>query len=93
MTHAIIKCSIEAGKFAANPIRQMVRRGEQLGAIATDPLEFRCSDCRLRWEADTFTDVRTVVCSNCYSDKVRMTAIRIEVRDDWKLEDWRRPRK
>ena len=88
MTTAIIKCSIQAGKFSKNPIRQMVKRGEQLGAVATDPWEFRCSDCRLRWEVSPMTDIRTVVCSNCYSDKVRLTAIRIEVLDDWNLSDW-----
>ena len=83
MKTAIIKCSIEAGKFAENPIRQMIRRGDKLGAVNTDPHEFRCVECRLRWEADGWCDLRTVVCSNCYSDKVRLAAIRIEVPDDW----------
>ena len=46
-----------------------------------EPYRFRCHRCGQVWSAaDMFSgfDVAKVTCSNCYSDNVSMTAIKIQ---------------
>lgn len=49
------------------------------------PWEFCCQGCKLRWGGryiEVGVDLDKVSCSNCYSDNVRLTQIKIEVLED-----------
>lgn len=55
---------------------------EQFHADDVRPSEFKCLRCGLEWEADPLTDFRTVTCSNCYSERVILTIVRLS------FENW-----
>lgn len=78
----VVPCNIAIGKHNPGSYREMLTFADKKGSVNTLPLEFRCSDCGVRWQASSETiDVRMVSCSNCYSDHVRLTAIKISVPD------------
>jgi hypothetical protein len=55
---------------------------ERFCADAVDPWAFRCARCGLEWSDPPYLDYRDVTCSNCYSDRVVITIVRLG------FEDW-----
>lgn len=45
-----------------------------------DPWVFQCRSCGCKWDATDFAgqNFETVACSNCYSEKVSITQVRLE---------------
>jgi DNA-directed RNA polymerase subunit RPC12/RpoP len=44
---------------------------------AIDPMEYECARCGCAWDDAVLTDYRKVVCSNCYSERVLLVAVRL----------------
>ena len=81
---------IRKGKFVYRPIpwvavarAQIVinQISEEPAVFMVYPNMFRCRRCRAYWAADTplSTDVKDVTCSNCYSDQVFMSSVKIQL--------------
>lgn len=47
-----------------------------------DVRAFRCLRCGLSWEAELCVEWRTTTCSNCYSERVVITLLRLSF-DNW----------
>ncbi len=84
MTTRIMQCSIAVGCKSRNPRAKIDKLTKDSGAFLVSPWGFLCIDCQTEW-GDTAisvsTDIRTVSCSNCYSDRVVLTAVRLTIPD------------
>lgn len=76
-----IRCRIRIGKNARAPLKQMRRAADKKhpGWFGIDPETVRCGDCGCKWDTSSLAQVETVSCSNCYSDNVWLTALRVEM--------------
>jgi DNA-directed RNA polymerase subunit RPC12/RpoP len=61
-------------KSAPNMLREM---SEHFYADAVDPLEYKCLRCGLQWDDSPLRSYRDVTCSNCYSERVVITMVRL----------------
>ena len=60
-------------KSARDRLRKI---GEHFHSDLVDPAEVKCLRCHTEW--DNFcAGYRTITCSNCYSDRVIITAVRL----------------
>lgn len=50
---------------------------EMYTADGIDPLACKCLRCSCEWDDVLLRDYRTMSCSNCYSDRVIITAVRL----------------
>ena len=50
---------------------------ERFTADAVDPSEYKCLRCHCEWEQPAGYEWRTVTCSNCYSERVVITIVRL----------------
>lgn len=55
---------------------------ERYHADGCDPLEYKCLRCHDEWDDSPLRDYREVVCSNCYSERVILTMVRLD------FENW-----
>lgn len=86
MTEHVIACYIKVGKEAKEPIARMMRVGNDHGSVNTRPEWFKCHDCKIKWSARyAQIDLRTISCSNCYSDNIRLLRLRINVPEPHEL--------
>lgn len=93
MTTKVIKCRIAVGKNAYLPQARVNALTNKLGSVNDTPWGFRCGTCKQEFggtEVSVGLDLRTVSCSNCYSDDMYLIAIRISVPEDWELHGGRR---
>jgi transcription elongation factor Elf1 len=77
-----VDTNIRVGIYAKRPTRNMVATAKRHNYNAVYPWRFRCSFCGQEWEGCEISvgvDLANVSCSNCYSDAVRLTQIKIEV--------------
>ncbi len=87
MTTRIMKCTIHVGKKA---MAYVWRSARDTGAWGIDPWGFKCCDCGIEWggiEISSTTRFSDVSCSNCYSDKVLLTAVRLDIPGAEDFED------
>ena len=61
-------------KSASQRLRELA---ERFTADAVDPLEYKCLRCHCEWPREACYDWRTAVCSNCYSERVIITVVRL----------------
>jgi DNA-directed RNA polymerase subunit RPC12/RpoP len=61
-------------KTAHSRLREL---SERYCADACDPMEYKCLRCHCEWDDSLLRDYREVVCSNCYSDRVILTMVRL----------------
>lgn len=78
VTRKLARVKIPIGKNAQEPIRRMVRYMNRRGADAVSPFKVECVECKLKWEVCRSADLRTVSCSNCYGDNVRLVVVKLE---------------
>ena len=57
--------------------QQLSEMAERYTADGIDPLACKCLRCHCEWDDVLLRDYRTMSCSNCYSDRVVITAIRL----------------
>jgi hypothetical protein len=50
---------------------------EQVNADGADVIAIRCCRCKLEWDDVVLQDYREIVCSNCYSERVVITTVRL----------------
>ena len=50
-------------------------------ADGIDPIEYKCTQCGCSWDEAVLTDYREVTCSNCYSERVLLVAVRLTFHD------------
>ena len=62
--------------------RQLREIAERYSADGIDPLACKCMACGCEWDDVLLRDYRTMSCSNCYGDRVIITAIRLSF-NDW----------
>jgi DNA-directed RNA polymerase subunit RPC12/RpoP len=74
LTTKALTTILVGSKSAQRRLREMA---ERFHADAVDPLEYKCLRCHLEWDDSPVTDYRTVTCSNCYSDRVVLTMVRL----------------
>lgn len=80
MLTTMAPCTILVTCKSAGPrLREMA---ERFHADVVDPMEYRCCRCGLEWDDSPLRDYREVVCSNCYSERVVLTMVRLGF-DDW----------
>ncbi len=88
MTTRIVECSILVGKHAQHLEKKMTGVAKSTGAAFLSPWKFECRQCKAAFggtEIDAAVDLKTVSCSNCYSDLVFMKAIRVQIPEDWEV--------
>lgn len=51
---------------------------DKYAGVEARALRFQCLDCRIKWDASTFTEPATVSCSNCYGDNVKIVEVEVE---------------
>ena len=75
----MLTCSFRCRILAhgKNVLLRMTWIMDQLHADAVDPWEYECRSCRCIWGDAVLTDPREVTCSNCYSDNVVISKLRI----------------
>lgn len=57
--------------------KRLQRLEKGLFCDGIDPLEYECACCHTKWDDAVLTDYREVVCSNCYSERVLLVAVRL----------------
>ena len=68
-------CTVLAkSKTAPHRLNEMA---ERYTADGIDPIACKCLQCHCEWDDVLLRDYRTMSCSNCYSDRVVITAVRI----------------
>ena len=68
-------CTILAkSKTAQQRLNEMA---EKYTADGIDPIACKCLRCHCEWDDVLLRDYRTMSCSNCYSDRVIITAVRL----------------
>lgn len=78
----IFQCNIYARNKS---VQAMIHRSAQLrGGDWATPQAYRCMSCGTRWDASEFDggSPQNVVCSNCYSERVEIVALKVE-RVNW----------
>lgn len=80
----IVACRIPVGaNGTAEPTSAISRLADQRhpGWFGVEPETARCMDCGLAWSPSIpcGLDLKSVSCSNCYSDNVMLVAIRVEM--------------
>lgn len=63
-------------RTAAAPLR-LRELAEMFTADAVDPKEYKCLRCGCEWEREYGYDWKTAACSNCYSERVIVTVVRL----------------
>lgn len=78
----IFPCHIYA---RSSGVQKMIHRSAKFhkGDWAT-PQAYRCMSCGTRWDAGEFAggNPRSVVCSNCYGERIEIVALKVE-RVNW----------
>lgn len=69
------RCSIVARDSKA--IETTHATAKKYHADHAQPWACRCTDCRIEWALD-LSDWKTVTCSNCYGEHVRVVWVRLE---------------
>ena len=62
---------------AASTPARLSQMCNQYHADGIDPMAYRCARCHLHWDGSPADDYKTVTCSNCYSDNVWLTRVRL----------------
>jgi hypothetical protein len=76
----IVKCAIPL--HAPDMLDQCKRLAyERKHADGFGPALYRCNDCGLHWDVDALASFN-VSCSNCYSDNITVTGLRLFFRFD-----------
>ena len=57
--------------------QQLSKMAERYTADGIDPIACKCLRCHCEWDDVILQDYRTMSCSNCYSDRVVITAVRL----------------
>lgn len=57
--------------------RCLAEMAERYTADGIDPIACKCLRCHCEWDDVILQDYRTMSCSNCYSDRVVITAVRL----------------
>lgn len=81
MTTHLVRCSILVGKAATDPNREMDELGASHGSASTHSSKYRCKSCGQEYNSSEMgsDDLRSISCSNCYSDNVLLIEIEIGV--------------
>jgi hypothetical protein len=80
----IVECRIKVGKDAPAPNWCMQRTADRHfpGWFGVRPADCRCLDCGQELGEPSIPDglnLRSISCSNCYSDRVILTKIAVEI--------------
>lgn len=78
----IFPCHIDASN--KHVWRMINRSARRRGGDWAEPQSFRCFSCGTRWDASEFAggSPQTVVCSNCYGERIEIVALKVE-RVNW----------
>lgn len=69
-------CTISVrSKGAAGQLDKLAR---ELFADGIDPIEYKCLRCGTEWDCSPCDEWRDRTCSNCYSERVVITKVRLE---------------
>lgn len=75
MLTLLAPCTILVNSLTTS--KRLRELAEQFQSDATDPVEFKCVRCGCAWERCVSNDYNTVTCSNCYSERVIITIVRL----------------
>lgn len=82
MITKIVRSYIQVGAKAVRPLERMIQSAKRHNHNDVWPWEFTCMECRTRWGGSAIAvgvELPKVSCSNCYSEFVRLTKLKIEV--------------
>lgn len=79
-TELILRCNIQTKrKWAGTALGKLY---SDTFADGCDPIAYKCLDCGLEWGTSPLDDWREKTCSNCYSERLAITKVRLEY-DNW----------